>query len=326
VIPRYGSYDSDIMGKSCRASTRQPSRAVVPTILLGVIAVLVGHLAVASAAPPDDVSGDTATASTRTSVHYVALGDSRAAGLTTTSQSGGDGCGRTDAGYPVLVAQALRAASFTTVACGGAVAADVVDRGQSTSGGRRVAVQTAALRPDTTLVTLSIGGNDIRWKGIVDRCLETTPGQARDCRTDPSLPDLIAGRLAMLSARLDHVLANIRAIAPSATILVVGHGGYFGPRGCAGDAPVADVDTPVIADFFRRLNDVYQAAATRAGAGFVDVGAAAVGHDVCAPAGERWFTGIRPVDGVPSTHPTPAGSAGIARAVVATVALGLGLT
>ena len=184
-------------------------------------------------------------------------------------------------------------------------------------------VQTAALRPDTTLVTLSVGGNDIRWFGIVNHCMETTPGRDRDCRADTTLPGLIAARLATLSARLDHVLTGVRAHAPAARILVVGHGGYFGPRGCPGEAPFSDADAPVVAGFFRQLDGVYQAAAQRAGAGFVDVGAAAVGHDACAPTGQRWFTGVRAADGVPSTHPTPAGSEGIARAVVATLALSL---
>lgn len=301
-----------------RATARRRSSAAV---LLAVIAVLVGHLSAASAAP---LPTEDASTPTTTAVHYVALGDSRAAGLTTTSQAGGDGCGRTDAGYPTLVARALAAASFTSVACGGAVTADVVDRGQSTSNGRRVPVQTAALRPDTTLVTLSIGGNDIRWFGMVSRCMETTPGRDRDCRADPTLPGLVAERLATLSTRLDHVLAQFRSHAPAARILVVGHGGYFGPRGCAIAAPFSDADAPVIAEFFRQLDAVYQAAAQRAGAGFVDIGVPAVGHDACAPEGQRWFTGVRPSDGVPSTHPTPVGGEGIAKAVVAT--LGLSLT
>ncbi|MBE7160455.1 MAG: hypothetical protein INR72_04345, partial [Williamsia herbipolensis] len=150
-----------------RATARRRSSAAV---LLAAIVLLVGHLSGASATPRP--VADTSTPAT-TAVHYVALGDSRAAGLTTTSQAAGDGCGRTDAGYPTVVAHALAVASFTSVACGGAVAADVVDRGQSTSNGRRVPVQTAALRPDTSLVTLSIGGNDIRWFGIVSRCMET---------------------------------------------------------------------------------------------------------------------------------------------------------
>ncbi|MEH3156955.1 MAG: SGNH/GDSL hydrolase family protein [Gordonia paraffinivorans] len=308
------------MGKSRRAPARRRSSAALPAVVLALIAILVGHLTAASATP---VPADEASAPTTSSVHYVALGDSRAAGLTTTSQAGGDGCGRTDAGYPDLVARALRVASFTTVACGGAVTADVVDRGQSTSNGRRVPVQTAALGPDTTLVTLSVGGNDIRWFGMVSRCLETTPGQDRDCRADPSLPRLVADRLATLSARLDHVLAQIRSHAPAARILVVGHGGYFGPRGCTVAAPFSDADAPVITAFFRELEGVYRAAAQRAGAGLVDVGAAAVGHDACAADGQRWFTGVHASDGVPSTHPTPAGGEGIARAVVATLALSL---
>ncbi|WP_052060761.1 hypothetical protein [Rhodococcoides fascians] len=52
-------------------------------------------------------------------VHYVALGDSRAAGPAWLSYAGGDGCGRSDAAYPAMIASALHPVSFASVACTG---------------------------------------------------------------------------------------------------------------------------------------------------------------------------------------------------------------
>ncbi|WP_254859741.1 GDSL-type esterase/lipase family protein [Gordonia sp. IITR100] len=92
---------------------------------------------------------------------YVALGDSRAAAPTPTSAQHPDGCGRTRDAYPTHLASRLRM-SYTSVACVNATTADVTTRRQATPFGARP-VQINALSWSTRLVTLSIGGNDLRW-------------------------------------------------------------------------------------------------------------------------------------------------------------------
>lgn len=110
-------------------------------------------------------------------VHYVALGDSRAVGPAWLSYAGGDGCGRSDAAYPAMIANALHPASFASVACSGATSAHVVSTPQSTFTPlpRRVPVQIDVLRPHTPLVTLSIGGNDLNWAQLIGPCLQPVP-------------------------------------------------------------------------------------------------------------------------------------------------------
>ena len=255
-------------------------------------------------------------------VHYVALGDSRASGPSITSSFNADGCSRSGGGYPERVARALRPASFTDVACGGAKTADIVDSPQRTSlpVSRTVPVQADALRRDTDLVTLSIGGNDIGWGGLISPCFGLSPQTDVHCRSDAALRTQMTARFAALSVSVDHVLRVIGDRSPRARILVVGHGGYYGLRGCFPDANLSAADAPFVRDFFRRFDAVLSGSARRHGATFVDIAGPAAGHDACAPDSRRWFTGQLPRgNGLPN-HPTQLGNAAMARLVLAAIA------
>ncbi len=266
-------------------------------------------------------SGPASAAAVAPPVHYVALGDSRAAGPTSASQVAADGCARTSNGYPNLVAAALAPASFADVACGGATTADVVDRDQITNPPvrRRVPVQSSVLQLDTTLVTLSIGGNDLRWRGLLTPCFGTPAVADRDCRGDRGLQAGIEDKFVTLATAVDHVLQVIRERSPLAQIVVVGHGGYFGRSGCWPDAALSAGDAAFVQDFFTRFDNVLAGSARRNNAIYVDIASAAVGHDACAAAGDRWFTGSVRRGETPANHPTPAGSAAMARLVLAAI-------
>ena len=125
-------------------------------IRLALVAILA--IAISCVSVPSALAAPAAPA-------YVALGDSRAAAPTLTSAQHPDGCGRTADAYPTHLAFQLRM-SFTSVACVNATTADVTTRRQTTSFGARP-VQIDALSWSTRLVTLSIGGNDLRWWSIV---------------------------------------------------------------------------------------------------------------------------------------------------------------
>jgi len=86
--------------------------------------------------------------------HYVALGDSYAAmGSTTLPLDPPNTCVRAQDSYPELAAKEMDA-KLTNVTCQGASTLDVLS-----SAGEHPA-QVDALREDTNLVSLSIGGND----------------------------------------------------------------------------------------------------------------------------------------------------------------------
>lgn len=282
--------------------------------LLVLIITTVATLGLAMAGPAHAADTD--------GLHYVALGDSRAAGPSLTTSFNADGCGRSGGGYPERVARALRPASFADVACVGATSADVVDRPQTTSlpVSRTVAVQSRALRRDTDLVTLSIGGNDVKWGSLIGPCFGLSPRTDVHCRSDRALRAQITARFAALNVSLDHVLDVISARSPNARVVVVGHGGYYGLRGCFPDATLSAADAPFVRDFFRRFDAVLSGAARRHGATFVDIAGPAAGHDACAPDSRRWFNGQLPRgNGLPN-HPTQVGNAAIARLVLAAIA------
>ena len=97
-------------------------------------------------------------------VRYVALGDSYAAG-TGTGTGAGDGgsarsgCARSADAYPAQWARHHATASFAAVTCDGATTSGVI------SG------QLAALSARTSLVSITIGGNDAGFSHVMKTCV-----------------------------------------------------------------------------------------------------------------------------------------------------------
>ncbi|MDT2009860.1 SGNH/GDSL hydrolase family protein [Rhodococcus opacus] len=116
-------------------------------------------------------------------IRYVALGDSRATGSLDDPLSLRDGCFRTSDGYPQIVADTLHVGSFVDRSCAGAKTENITEKPQFTITGPQ-SPQIDALAPDTTLVTVSIGGNDIAWSSLVEPCYTLIPGGDANCRSD----------------------------------------------------------------------------------------------------------------------------------------------
>src|SRR5271166_3340131 len=101
-----------------------------------------------------------APASAQTAVRYVALGDSYSAGVGAGSYIGSSGsCDRSTKAYPQLWAGAHAPASYAFIACSGATTASVI------SG------QLSALSSATTLVSITVGGNDVGFPSVMETCL-----------------------------------------------------------------------------------------------------------------------------------------------------------
>lgn len=92
---------------------------------------------------------------------YVALGSSFAAGIGLGPRAPGSPlvCMRSTNGYPQQLAR-MRGLSLVDVTCSGATAKHVLSGGQVFLGPQR-----DALSPSTELVTMTIGGNDVRYVG-----------------------------------------------------------------------------------------------------------------------------------------------------------------
>jgi hypothetical protein len=93
------------------------------------------------------------------SVHYVALGDSYASGLGAGSLIGSSGsCDLRTKAASALWALAHAPASYTSVACSGATTTSLNSS------------QLSALSASTTLVSVTIGGNDVGFSNILETC------------------------------------------------------------------------------------------------------------------------------------------------------------
>jgi lysophospholipase L1-like esterase len=252
---------------------------------------------------------------------YVALGDSYASGPFIPHQRTDPvGCFRSDHNYPSLVARALHATAFTDVSCGGATTVEMTER-QSVLFGSNPP-QLGALRTNTRLVTVTIGGNDIGFTEIVLRCAAASLANpfgapCRDQYTAKDGTDELAARIAATAPKIARVLDGIHRRSPLARVLLVGYLRILPPSGgCWPLAPFARGDVPYLDGLQRQLNAMLGAQAAAHHAAFVDPYPASFGHDVCERPGSRWVEGIIPASPAFPVHPNASGMAAVADAVL----------
>ncbi|THA28026.1 SGNH/GDSL hydrolase family protein [Streptomyces sp. A1277] len=287
-----------------------PRRASAPRLALAAAAsaaLLMGAASPGLAAPAAPASGD--------AVHYVALGDSYSSGLGIPQQTD-TACGRSDRNYASLVAQEVGAASFTDVTCAGA------DTTHMAGPQDAAAPQLDALRPDTTLVTLGVGGNDLDLAGVITRCVLVgyLAPHGSPCKTSFTLfgTDEIRSRINATAPKIDAVLDRIHARSPQARVLLVGYPSLLPDDGgsCRATIPLADGDFGWVRDEEKRLDTMLAQRAGAYGADYVDTYGPSVGHDACKAAGVRW---IEPADSDEGAgfHPNATGHRSMADAVLA---------
>lgn len=227
-----------------------------------------------------------------TAGHYAALGDSFSSGLGIPTQTDA-ACGRSDHNYPTLVAAAIGAPSTSDVTCAGAATQHITGPQDG------IAPQIDAVRADTTVVTLGIGGNDLDLAGTIKRCvlLAYLSPNGAPCKTSYTLDgtDEIGSRINATAPKVAADLQAIRAKAPQARILLVGYPALVPDDGsaCRSTIPLAAGDFPWLRDKTRQLNSLLSQVASAGGATFVDTYTPSVGHDACKPVGVRW---IEPTD------------------------------
>ncbi|MGW3471765.1 SGNH/GDSL hydrolase family protein [Saccharopolyspora sp. NPDC000995] len=221
--------------------------------------------------------------------HYAALGDSYASGVGTRDyfEDSGD-CLRSPKAYAQLWADSHDVASFAFEACSGAVTGDV------NSG------QLDKLSAGTTLVTISIGGNDTGFSSVIRDCL-----LGDDARCDSAVSKGEDRARNELPDKLDTTYANIREGAPNAKVVVLGY-----PRlnelGDCGIPFFSDAKRQRINDGADVLAEVISGRAEAAGFTFADTRDAFAGHGVCSC--DEWINGpSNPL--VESFHPDTDGHA-----------------
>lgn len=224
---------------------------------------------------------------------YVALGDSYASGAGAGSYAGGS-CRRSSNAYPALRGKDFP--SFKFVACSGATTKSLKN-------------QFKALTPATTLVTITVGGNDLGFVDVMTTC--TLQG---DKACVSRVAKAVRFTHDQLPARLDTTYATIKAAAPNAELVVLGYPRLFTPNDRC--RTMSRPKRQALNDAADQLSGVMGAAAARAGARYVDVREAFAGHGVCS--GEPWINAlVSPTED--SYHPNRAGQAAYFRALTSAV-------
>jgi hypothetical protein len=168
--------------------------------------------------------------------------------------------------------------------------------------------QLGSLGTGTTHVSLTVGGNDAGFVPVL--VAAAAPAWLGDSKAV-----LDAGLRVVreeLPGRLDRLLAEVGRRAPRARVVVTDYPVLLRGEDCNLATFFSPGEIRRLADAVVELSDVVQAAAERAGAGFVGVRPEFAGHEVCAP--QEWLNGVAwPVEG--SYHPNRRGQAAYGREV-----------
>ncbi|MFC8454371.1 SGNH/GDSL hydrolase family protein [Kitasatospora sp. NPDC057223] len=267
--------------------------------------------------------------------HYVALGDSYAAGAGVPGQSAGL-CLRSDHNYGHLVAAALGSAAYTDVTCS-AAKVKAMTSAQYDAFIRVNDPQLNAVTADTDLVTIGIGGNDLGVGdlGVGEVIATCIAGAVVNPFGTPCKDvyhhghwdwsswswqygnDDLADRIAGAAPQLSDVLARIHAKAPGAKVLVVGYPSVLPQDSddCVGRQPVTPGDVTYLRGVLGSLNSMLARTAAAGGATYVDTAGPTRGHDACSA--DRWVEGALPGSPAVPFHPNAAGERVMAQAVLA---------
>lgn len=226
-------------------------------------------------------------------VNYVALGDSYSSGVGSGSYTASSGsCLRSTKAYSALWASAHSPTSYVSLACSGAKTGDVL------------ANQLGALSPATTLVTITIGGNDVGFSTVLTDCVlyGTTT-----CVNEINAAENQARTV--LPGRLDTLYSAIHTRSPYARVVVLSYPRFYdlGVWYCIGLSSTSRSKINEGADV---LDGVISSAASRHGFAFADVRSRfAADHEIC-DGSSSWLHSIDWTDIVQSYHPTASGQSG----------------
>jgi lysophospholipase L1-like esterase len=255
-------------------------------------------------------------------LRYVALGDSysAASGTLPPDLAAPPECARSTVNYPHDIAARI-GAQLTDVSCG---AAETKDYFASQYPG--VAPQLAALRADTQLVTMTIGGNDSGvFLDAISDCGGaglSTLGRGSPCkdRYGSSFQDTITSTT---YPALVNALQAVRAAAPQARVAILGYPWIMpSTGGCFPRMPVAAGDVPYVRGIQATLNDAVRRAAAATGASYIDFSTVSEGHDACQPLGVRWIEPVLAGTNPVIVHPNALGESRMAAQTMAVLQLG----
>ena len=251
-------------------------------ILFVLVAVLGCVLGLAVAAGPANAA----------TVNYVALGDSYSSGVGAGNYISTSGsCDRSTSGYPYLWYQQHAVTSFKFVACSGAKTTDVL------------ANQISAVTSSTTLVSITIGGNDAGFSSVMQTCVLHSTSTCLS--TVATARDFVTRQL---PARLTSTLQAIRQHAPGARIVVLGYPDLYDLSKSGSCIGLSTQDRTALNSGADALDSALRAAVTAAADRsivYADVGGQFAGHVICDSG--SWLHSVDLLAISSSYHPTASG-------------------
>jgi lysophospholipase L1-like esterase len=217
---------------------------------------------------------------------YVAMGSSFAAGpwIGASADTPPNRCDRSAINYAHVLAGKL-GLDLSDVTCSGAKAEHILNPWSE------LPPQVAAVTPQTRLVTITAGGNDLNYLGLVGamECAnwpDHDDGKRRPC---PAATLPTAQDEARLSETLRAAITRIHAVAPQARVILVQYFTLFSPgKNCAktglNDTQIAELQT-----LATHLAAITAGAAHDTGAEVLPLDTASRSHGVCS--GSPWVNG-----------------------------------
>jgi lysophospholipase L1-like esterase len=270
---------------------RQPLCAALAAIALA------GEAAAAPAAIPEGAT-------------YVALGSSFAAGpgIAAKAADSPERCNQSTDNYARQLARA-RKLKLVDRSCGGATTVDILHGGQF-----GLPPQLDGLTADTRLVTVTIGGNDVRY--MADLGVAVCRHRAGACATPADF--VLEQAFADTAANLRAIAAEVRRRSPQARLVFVDYVTILPPGLPCAALAISAEDAAALKARADRLARLTGEAAKAVGADLLQASELTRGHDACAA--EPWAAGSvaprsPPSWGPVSFHPLAPAMTAIARAL-----------
>lgn len=312
-----GAHAAEVSPRWSRRSRRltvKLATAGSATLLLGALLPTVAFAGGGKPAPARGAGAHSAPARSAPALTgpLVALGDSYASGnLIPDSPVGSPaGCLRSNRNYSADVASKLHL-KYVDASCTGASLADMTAPESVYFG--TDPPQLNALTTNDSVVTLTIGGNDIGFAQILVTCglLSLTNPWGAPCKRHYTSAgtDRIAAAINAEASRVAALLRKISARAPHGRVLVVGYPDILPAtgNGCFPLVPFAHGDVAYLRGVELKLNQMLATAAKANGATFVDTYTATIGHDACTSPGTRDVEGLIPTSPAYPFHPNKRG-------------------
>jgi lysophospholipase L1-like esterase len=170
--------------------------------------------------------------------------------------------------------------------------------------------QYNAITPDTTLVTVGIGGNDVGLVGLAESCVNPLPapyGTSCAATYTAGGVDQYSQRIQAFAPTYGTVIDHIRSLAPNATIVMVGYPTGIKPDGCWPVQPIYAEDANYVQAKIDELNSVMAQQAAAHGALYANTRTPSIGHDACQIPGIKWLEGLVPTSDAFPLHPNELG-------------------